>query len=54
VPAFAEQHTIGISVPSFTARTIKLASFSADGSSPSKYFIISSSSTSMIDSMSAV
>src|SRR5206468_10895142 len=50
-PVLAEQHTIGINVPAATARTISASSCSAVGSSPSKYFIISSSSTSIIDSM---
>ena len=51
-PVLVETQTIGVSVPCRTASTISRSSSSFDGISPSKYFSITASSTSMIDSSS--
>ena len=51
-PVFPEQQTIGTRLPSATARTISLESSSSVGGFPSKYLSITSSSTSMMDSIS--
>ena len=51
--ALEEQHRMGISEPAATAWTASLARASSEGTSPSKYFSITSSSTSIIDSINA-
>ena len=50
-PVLVETQTIGVSVPCRTASAQSRSSSSFDGISPSKYFSITASSTSMIDSI---